>query len=169
MRANETVEMRRARLKSPRAAAVAGIIFAVLFTASNVLIRLALPDPTNETVVELEQSEATISLALALFPFAGIAFLLFIASAPERDTTFAALHSIMAIFHVVKQIEARIRACVICEQFNQNLFEFVKIRICSNSKKSEFVRIRKSAHLGRRLDRGRCPCRFQARLLAQAT
>ena len=41
---NQKVVLARQRLRTPRAAAVAGILFAVLFFISIILLRLALPE-----------------------------------------------------------------------------------------------------------------------------
>src|SRR5438045_7846367 len=73
----QQVALTRQAFKTPRAAAVAGIIFSVLFTASIVLIRLALPEELSgtNTAAWLQGNTATVSLALTLVPFAGIAFL----------------------------------------------------------------------------------------------
>jgi hypothetical protein len=59
---------------------VAGIIFPVLFTTSMVLIRLTLPEDLRGTNIAgwLQGNTTTISLALTLVPFAGIAFLWFV-------------------------------------------------------------------------------------------
>jgi len=58
---------------------VAGILFAVLFVISVVLIRLVLPeDLTESSVAEwLGGNTGLVSVALTLVPFAGIAFLWF--------------------------------------------------------------------------------------------
>ena len=62
-------------LKTPRAAVVAGIVFTVLFSTSLALIRLSIPaDPADAGAWLTERAE-TVSLALSLGPFAGIAFL----------------------------------------------------------------------------------------------
>ena len=45
----QQVTLTRQAIRTPRAAAVAGIIFSVLFTASMVLIRLALPEDLRGT------------------------------------------------------------------------------------------------------------------------
>jgi len=75
MKQQETLT--RQAVRTPRAAAVAGIIFSVLFTASMVLMRLALPENLsgNDISTWLQGSTSTISIALTLVPFAGIAFL----------------------------------------------------------------------------------------------
>jgi hypothetical protein len=76
----------RQALKTPRAAAVAGIIFAVLMTTSMVLIRLAIPEElsSTNTAAWLQGNSTTITLALTLVPFAGIAFLWFIGVVRDR-------------------------------------------------------------------------------------
>ena len=76
----------RQAVRTPRAAAVAGIIFSVLFTISMVLIRLAFPEDLRGTniAVWLQGNAATISLALTFVPFAGIAFLWFVGVVRSR-------------------------------------------------------------------------------------
>ncbi|MBA8963304.1 MULTISPECIES: hypothetical protein [Rhodococcus] len=72
------------RLRTPRSAAVAGIVFAVLFATSLVLLRTALPaDPFDETPW-VGSGETRIKAALLLAPFAGIAFLWFIGVIRDR-------------------------------------------------------------------------------------
>lgn len=69
-------------LKAPRAAAVAGVLFSVLLIASYVLVWLSIPeDPGAQVVISHSK---TISFALNLLPFAGIAFLWFIAVVRNR-------------------------------------------------------------------------------------
>jgi hypothetical protein len=67
------------RLTTPRAAAAAGILFAVLFTVSVGLMRLAIPEEVTATNTDdwLRHSGDTVGFALTLVPFAGIAFLWF--------------------------------------------------------------------------------------------
>jgi hypothetical protein len=72
------------RMKTPRAAALAGIIFSLLLMASFSLVRISIPaNPLSEAGGFIEHSRA-ISLALNLLPFAGIAFLWFIAMLRDR-------------------------------------------------------------------------------------
>lgn len=73
------VERRREALRTPRAAAIAGILFAVLFTVSVGMMRLAIPEEIGASGANawLETNTATVSFALTLLPFAGIAFLWF--------------------------------------------------------------------------------------------
>lgn len=67
----------RDALKTPRSAAVAGIIFAVLYGSSLILLSLFVLPYSSDTTW-LETNAAPVSLALNLIPFAGIAFLWFI-------------------------------------------------------------------------------------------
>lgn len=71
-------ESRSRRVDSPRAAAAAGILFAILFTISMVLIHLAVPETLVVSTGWVEKGAGQIHTALALTPFAGIAFLWFI-------------------------------------------------------------------------------------------
>jgi len=82
----QQVVLTRQALKTPRAAAVAGIIFAVLFTTSMVLIRLAIPEELSgsNTAAWLQGNTTTLTVALTLVPFAGIAFLWFIGVVRDR-------------------------------------------------------------------------------------
>jgi hypothetical protein len=81
------VALAERRLRTPRAAAAAGIIFAVLFTISIVLIRLAVP-PDLAAAEWLETGAGRLSLALGLMPFAGIAFLWFVGVVRDRLGAF---------------------------------------------------------------------------------
>jgi hypothetical protein len=75
----------RKRLSTPRAAAIAGIIFALLYGASLVLIRISIPSEiTNENSAWLETNSKTVFLALNLVPYAGMAFLWFIGVIRDR-------------------------------------------------------------------------------------
>lgn len=79
-----SVSLTRKRLTTPRAAAIAGILFALLYGASLVLVRLSIPsDPAAESAW-LETNSKTIALALNLLPYAGIAFLWFIGVIRDR-------------------------------------------------------------------------------------
>jgi len=76
--------MTRRRLTTPRAAAVAGILFSVLLIISLVLIRLSVPDDSEDVGAWLGDGWKSVSLALNLLPFAGIAFLWFIGVVRDR-------------------------------------------------------------------------------------
>ena len=73
-----------ARLKAPRAGAVAGILFSILLIICVVLLRLSVPDSPGDPGTWLAQSAKSIDLALGLLPFAGIAFLWFIGVLRDR-------------------------------------------------------------------------------------
>jgi hypothetical protein len=75
---------RSARLRTPRAAAVAGILFSVLLITSLVLIRISTPSDPLVAGSWLSSNAGTIALALNLIPFAGIAFLWFIGVVRDR-------------------------------------------------------------------------------------
>ncbi len=79
------VSVMRRSLKTPRAAAVAGILFALLYGAGLVLIRLSIPDKNAaDSGAWLETNSGTIAFALNLVPYAGIAFLWFIGVIRDR-------------------------------------------------------------------------------------
>ena len=78
-------DLRRRKLKTPRAAAVAGILFALLYGASLVLIRISIPaDLEGGNAAWLQTNSSRIILALNLVPYAGIAFLWFIGVLRDR-------------------------------------------------------------------------------------
>jgi hypothetical protein len=66
------------RLSTPRAAAVAGVLFGLLFGAALILIRTALPEHGDPGSQWLVAGSAHIKTAAMIMPFAGIAFLWFI-------------------------------------------------------------------------------------------
>lgn len=66
------------RLSTPRAAAYAGVLFALLFGLSLVLIRTALPEGAEPGSQWVDGAGDRLRLAAVLMPFAGIAFLWFI-------------------------------------------------------------------------------------------
>ena len=74
----------RARLKTPKAAAVAGIVFAVLMIVILWLLRRSIPADPLESGVWLTTSTKPVMLALNLIPFAGVAFLWFIGVLRDR-------------------------------------------------------------------------------------
>lgn len=73
-----------ARLKAPRTAAVAGILFSLLLMASFSLLRLAITAEAQEAGTWLKTRANVVALALNLVPFAGIAFLWFIGVLRDR-------------------------------------------------------------------------------------
>lgn len=81
---DSTQTVTSARLTTPRAAALAGIVFSALFITSLVLIWLSVPDDPHEPGAWLPGHWKTVNLALGLLPFAGIAFLWFIGVLRDR-------------------------------------------------------------------------------------
>ena len=75
-----------ARFRTPRAAAVAGIVFALLLGLTLVLLLISAPSDTaiEGSWLTNASKRATIALALNLVPFAGIAFLWFIGVVRDR-------------------------------------------------------------------------------------
>ena len=82
----QRVDVARQAIRTPRAAAVAGIVFTVLFTISMVLMRLAIPEELSgsNTASWLQGNTTTLTLALTLVPFSGIAFLWFMGVVRDR-------------------------------------------------------------------------------------
>jgi len=72
------------RLRTPRAAAIAGLLFSLLLAAAFVLLRLSVPGYPQEPGSWLRTNSQTIALAMNLIPFAGIAFLWFIGVLRDR-------------------------------------------------------------------------------------
>jgi hypothetical protein len=84
----ETPELTNRRLRTPRAAAVAGILFSVLFSTSMILIWLSIPASPEDQGAWLESQAHVVAFALRLFPFAGIAFLWFLGVVRDRMGEF---------------------------------------------------------------------------------
>ena len=74
----------QSRLKTPRAAAIAGILFSALFVAAFSLLRISLPSDPAEPGEWLKTSSFSVGFALNLIPFAGIAFLWFVGALRDR-------------------------------------------------------------------------------------
>jgi hypothetical protein len=74
----------RARLRTPRAAAIAGIVFSVLLIWGLLLLHLSVPSDPLEAGEWLETSAARVSFALNLVPVAGVAFMWFIGVLRDR-------------------------------------------------------------------------------------
>jgi hypothetical protein len=80
----EKAPLTRASLKTPKAAAVAGILFSVLLIAVFWLLRTSIPADPQEPGSWLHSNSGFVALALNLMPFAGIAFLWFIGVLRDR-------------------------------------------------------------------------------------
>lgn len=74
----------RKSLRTPRAAAVAGIVFSLLLIASMWLMWLSIPADPFEASTHWVRNSARISISLELLPFAGIAFLWFVGVLRDR-------------------------------------------------------------------------------------
>jgi len=68
----------RQGIRTPRAAAVAGIVFAVLLITSEVLVWLYVPSVASAQAGEISRHSKELTLAMNLRPFSGIAFLWFV-------------------------------------------------------------------------------------------
>ncbi|WP_327117865.1 hypothetical protein OHB12_08785 [Nocardia sp. NBC_01730] len=66
------------QLSTPRAAALAGVIFAALFGTTLILIRTEMPEGIEDSTQWLDGRHNAITTATVLMPFAGISFLWFI-------------------------------------------------------------------------------------------
>ena len=80
----QDIEITRAKATTPRAAAIAGILFSVLLISSLVLIRRSVPASSLDAGTLLSGDWRNVNLALNLVPFAGIAFLWFIGVVRDR-------------------------------------------------------------------------------------
>ncbi|MFJ4472377.1 hypothetical protein ACIP2X_33490 [Streptomyces sp. NPDC089424] len=75
----------RERLGTPRAAGVAGVLFALLMAAAIILVRLALPGGADGTEITVDAGQrGAVQTALELLPFAGISFLWFMGALREQ-------------------------------------------------------------------------------------
>ena len=88
----------RSNLKTPKAAALAGIIFSILLIIVFSLLRMAVPADPQDSGAWLQTSSKTVALALNLVPFSGIAVLWFIGVLRDRlgvleDRFFATVFS----------------------------------------------------------------------------
>jgi hypothetical protein len=76
--AEEEIRLIRSEIRSPRSAAIAGIVYSLLMMISMILLTsMARFTPLDIDGDLLEKWSGTASLALGMVPFAGIAFLWF--------------------------------------------------------------------------------------------
>jgi MFS family permease len=80
----QTGPLTRANLKTPKAAAIAGMVFSILVMAVFWLLRTAIPADPQEPGAWLESNSRNVALALNMMPFAGVAFLWFIGVLRDR-------------------------------------------------------------------------------------
>jgi hypothetical protein len=81
---NQSSAFVRSRLTTPRAAAVAGILFSLLLLISLTLVRISVPAKPEDAGDWLADNARMVGIALNLLPFAGIAFLWFIGVVRDR-------------------------------------------------------------------------------------
>ena len=74
----------QSNLRTPKAAAIAGIVFSVLLIAVFWLLRTSIPADPQEPGAWLHSNSRSVALALNMLPFAGIAFLWFIGVLRDR-------------------------------------------------------------------------------------
>ena len=74
----------RQHLRTPRAAAIAGIIFSLLFMTTQFIVWVSIPANPLGPAAAVVNHLKTLSFSLNLLPFAGIAFLWFIAVVRDR-------------------------------------------------------------------------------------
>src|SRR5712671_8075883 len=80
----ENSVLTRAHLKTPKAAAIAGIVFSLLLVLILWLLRTSIPADPLEPGAWLATDTTAIKVALNLVPFAGVAFLWFIGVLRDR-------------------------------------------------------------------------------------
>src|SRR5258707_258104 len=80
----EHASLTLAQLKTPKAAAIAGIAFSLLMFTIFGLLRRSIPADPLESGAWLATNTRTIALALNLIPFAGVAFLWFLGVLRDR-------------------------------------------------------------------------------------
>ena len=81
---SDQARLTHAQLRTPRAAAVAGILFSVLLFVAFALVRPSVPGDPFEPGTWLENGLSYVTLAMNLVPFAGIAFLWFVGVLRDR-------------------------------------------------------------------------------------
>jgi len=74
----------RANLRTPKAAAIAGVLFAILLVVSFWMLRRSIPADPLESGAWLATDVRPVALALNLIPFGGVAFLWFVAALRDR-------------------------------------------------------------------------------------
>lgn len=81
---SDKLTLTHARMRTPRAAAIAGLVFSVLLTAALWLLRTSIPADPLESGAWITTGTGNVTVALNLIPFAGIAFLWFIGVLRDR-------------------------------------------------------------------------------------
>jgi hypothetical protein len=126
-------------LRTPKAAAIAGIVFSILLLTAFGLLRISMPADPLAPSTWLSSQARTITLALNLIPFAGIAFLWFIGVLRDRlgqreDRLFATvfLGSGLLFLALLFSAAAVVGAIIIAfaarpdQQIDSDTFHFVR-------------------------------------------
>lgn len=79
-----SVFLTSARMKTPKAAAIAGVVFSLLMFIIFGLLRRSIPEDPLEPGTWLSDDTRTVALALHLVPIAGVAFLWFVGVLRDR-------------------------------------------------------------------------------------
>ena len=74
----------RQSIRTPRAAAIAGVIFALLLISSEILVWRYVPSVATVAPAEVARHSRALALAMNLRPFSGIAFLWFMGVVRNR-------------------------------------------------------------------------------------
>ena len=98
-------ELFRQTMRTPRSAAVAGIVFAVLLITSDVLVWFYVPSVASAQAGVIARHSKQLILAMNLRPFSGIAFLWFVGVVRNRlgsleDRFFATVFLGSALLYV---------------------------------------------------------------------
>jgi len=80
----QDASLTRTNLRTPKAAAIAGMLFSLLTVAAFWLFWVSVPAEPQDAGSWLTENSKTVALGLNLIPFAGIAFLWFIAVLRDR-------------------------------------------------------------------------------------
>ena len=138
-----------AGLRTPRAAAVAGVVFSLLTLASFGLLWGAIPADPQASGGWLATNTAEVALALNLIPFAGIAFLWFIGVVRDRlgqreDRFFATvfLGSGLLFLGMLFVAAAVVGAMLVAFKDDPAAFEFDGVSFCEGA----FVQPRQRLH-----------------------
>ena len=80
----QEASLTRTNLRTPKAAAIAGMLFSLLTVAAFWLFWISVPADPQDVGSWLSENSKTVALGLNLIPFAGIAFLWFIGVLRDR-------------------------------------------------------------------------------------
>ena len=93
---NHEADLIRRGMRTPRAAAIAGILFSLLLMGSMLLIRTSIPADPLAGARDVINHSKRIALALNILPFAGICFRWFVGVL--RDQMGKLEHRFFAVF-----------------------------------------------------------------------